>query len=428
MEEIVDVINFSIAIFCNFYFMNSGDSGKRPPAARRPPSMEELRARSREYYLEKRESQKLQLLQASIADEEALFDIDQLTDEEKAQFLLKKKVATLASEKIILEEKERVHQYSMPESKLADLLILDYVDEKARKERERAEKEAFSRYEDRESKRKKVELPSKVENEEQKWEAHQSAKAGAVAQEELTEFEYLFDAEEHIKFILKSVSSLKQDESYDGAHRKVEHKEPSESQNGNVLPIEVYKDEFIDAMKNHQILIVVGETGSGKTTQIPQYILKAGSALFGLEGQDGQKAFRIGITQPRRVAAMSVAARVAFEMGVKLGREVGYSIRFEDCTSERTIVKYMTDGMLLREFLMEPDLASYAVIMIDEAHERSLHTDVLFGLIKVCSPHRGIVVILWHVHCILACSALASDMHSILGLSFHTSTHVYLFD
>ena len=97
---------------------------------------------------------------------------------------------------------------------------------------------------------------------------------------------------------------------------------------------------------------------------------------------------KIGCTQPRRVAAMSVAARVAKERGVTLGREVGYSIRFEDCTSDRTEIKYMTDGMLLREFLTEPDLASYSVMMIDEAHERTLHTDVLFGLVKDIARFR----------------------------------------
>jgi len=75
------------------------------------------------------------------------------------------------------------------------------------------------------------------------------------------------------------------------------------------------------------------------------------------------------------------------EMGKKLGNEVGYSIRFEDCTSERTVIKYMTDGMLLREFLSEPDLQSYSVMIIDEAHERTLHTDILFGLIKVSRPY-----------------------------------------
>nr|NVI75389.1 lethal (2) 37Cb [Cucujiformia] len=88
------------------------------------------------------------------------------------------------------------------------------------------------------------------------------------------------------------------------------------------------------------------------------------------------------------VAAMSVAARVAQEMNVKLGNEVGYAIRFEDCTSERTIIKYMTDGTLHREFLSEPDLQSYSVMIIDEAHERTLHTDILFGLVKDISRFR----------------------------------------
>lgn len=98
------------------------------------------------------------------------------------------------------------------------------------------------------------------------------------------------------------------------------------------------------------MLIIEGETGSGKTTQIPQYLYETGFA-------ENNKI--IGCTQPRRVAAMSVAARVAHEMAVKLGNEVGYAIRFEDCTSHRTRIKYMTDGTLHREFLSEPDLASY---------------------------------------------------------------------
>jgi len=92
----------------------------------------------------------------------------------------------------------------------------------------------------------------------------------------------------------------------------------------------------------------------------------------------------VGCTQPRRVAAMSVAARVAEEMGTKVGYEVGYSIRFEDATSDKTVLKYMTDGMLLREFLTEPDLAGYSALIIDEAHERTLSTDILFALVKVC--------------------------------------------
>ena len=128
--------------------------------------------------------------------------------------------------------------------------------------------------------------------------------------------------------------------------------------------------------------MIVGETGSGKTTQIPQYLYEAGFC------EGGKK---IGCTQPRRVAAMSVAKRVADEVGTKLGNEardpvmpsldspddgaslagsqVGYAIRFEDCTSERTVLKYMTDGMLLREFLGEPDLASYSARPIPAAHD-----------------------------------------------------------
>ncbi|RCN26083.1 helicase protein, partial [Ancylostoma caninum] len=118
--------------------------------------------------------------------------------------------------------------------------------------------------------------------------------------------------------------------------------------------------------------------GSGKTTQITQYAVEAGFARKG----------RIGCTQPRRVAAMSVAKRVAEEFGAKLGQEVGYTIRFEDCTSQDTIIKYMTDGMLLRECLVDPDLMSYSLIMLDEAHERTIHTDVLFGLLKAAAKKR----------------------------------------
>lgn len=100
---------------------------------------------------------------------------------------------------------------------------------------------------------------------------------------------------------------------------------------------------------------------------------------------------RIGCTQPRRVAAMSVAKRVAEEVGCRLGQEVGYTIRFEDCTSPETKIKYMTDGMLQRECLVDPDISTYSVVMLDEAHERTIATDVLFGLLK--SKLQRIVVV-----------------------------------
>lgn len=150
------------------------------------------------------------------------------------------------------------------------------------------------------------------------------------------------------------------------------------------LPVYEYRERFLAAMEKYQILVIEGETGSGKTTQLPQYLYEAGYCSPGPDG----KPMMIGCTQPRRVAAMSVSKRVADEMGVKLGHEVGYSIRFEDCTSEKTVLKYMTDGMLLREFLSEPDLRHYSVLMIDEAHERTLHTDILFGLVKDITRFR----------------------------------------
>lgn len=129
-----------------------------------------------------------------------------------------------------------------------------------------------------------------------------------------------------------------------------------------------------------QILVFVGETGSGKTTQIPQFVL-----FDDLPQTQGKM---VACTQPRRVAAMSVAQRVAAEMDVKLGEEVGYSIRFEDMTSQKTIMKYMTDGMLLREAMNDHNLTRYSTIILDEAHERTMATDILMGLLKEVVARR----------------------------------------
>ena len=138
------------------------------------------------------------------------------------------------------------------------------------------------------------------------------------------------------------------------------------------LPIFKLKEQLIEAVRDNQFMVVIGETGSGKTTQMTQYLWEAGYTSRG----------KIGCTQPRRVAAMSVAKRVSEEFGCRLGEEVGYAIRFEDCTSKDTIIKYMTDGMLLREVLLKETLHDYSVIILDEAHERTINTDVLFGLLK----------------------------------------------
>lgn len=107
-----------------------------------------------------------------------------------------------------------------------------------------------------------------------------------------------------------------------------------------------------------------------------------------MEAGYATKGKRIGCTQPRRVAAMSVAKRVGEEMGVILGEEVGYSIRFEDVTGPNTVIKYMTDGMLLREALVDKEMSQYSVMMLDEAHERTINTDVLFGIMKKTAAMR----------------------------------------
>uniref|UniRef100_A0A3Q2WF42 RNA helicase n=2 Tax=Haplochromini TaxID=319058 RepID=A0A3Q2WF42_HAPBU len=141
------------------------------------------------------------------------------------------------------------------------------------------------------------------------------------------------------------------------------------------LPVWEYRERFTEILMRNQSFVLVGETGSGKTTQIPQWCVDMVRSLPGPKRA-------VACTQPRRVAAMSVAQRVADEMDVMLGQEVGYSIRFEDCSSAKTVLKYMTDGMLLREAMNDPLLERYGVIILDEAHERTLATDILMGVLK----------------------------------------------
>ncbi|CAL5354367.1 unnamed protein product [Camellia sinensis] len=151
----------------------------------------------------------------------------------------------------------------------------------------------------------------------------------------------------------------------------------------HIIDDSLVEKRLVEEVKSNNILIIVGETGSGKTTQLPQFLFNAGLC------HDGKV---IGITQPRRVAAVSVAKRVAEECGVQLGQRVGYSIRFDDTTSSSTRIKYMTDGLLLsgsREALLDPYLSRYSVIIVDEAHERTVHTDVLLGLLKTVQKVRS---------------------------------------
>ncbi|XP_073059573.1 pre-mRNA-splicing factor ATP-dependent RNA helicase DEAH1-like isoform X2 [Primulina eburnea] len=275
-----------------------------------------LRKVSRQEYLKKREQKKLEELRDDIEDEQYLFEGVKLTEAEKRELRYKKEIYELVKNRT--EESDDMNEYRIPDME-----------------------------------------------------------GGAVAMHE--DFDFVF--EDQIEFIQAAVMdgvNVEQD-SIELVEASAAKSAFEKLQNDRkTLPIYPYREELLQAIRDHQVLVIVGETGSGKTTQIPQYLHEAGYSERG----------KIGCTQPRRVAAMSVAARVSQEMGVKLGHEVGYSIRFEDRTSEKTIVKYMTDGMLLREFLGEPDLESYSVVMVDEAHERTLSTDILFGLVKDIARFR----------------------------------------
>ena len=138
------------------------------------------------------------------------------------------------------------------------------------------------------------------------------------------------------------------------------------------LPITARKDEIVAAIRANQVVVIAGETGSGKTTQIPKMCLEAG---LGIEA-------KIGCTQPRRVAALSISRRIAEELNVGWGREVGCKIRFDDRSNAQTYIKLMTDGILLAETQGDRDLAEYNAIILDEAHERSLNIDFLLGHLK----------------------------------------------
>src|SRR3954470_130408 len=144
------------------------------------------------------------------------------------------------------------------------------------------------------------------------------------------------------------------------------------------LPVSARRDDIAAAIRDHQVVIVAGETGSGKTTQLPKICLELGRGVRGL----------IGHTQPRRLAARSVAERIAEEVGTELGETIGYTVRFTDQVSDNTLVKLMTDGILLAEIQRDRMLTKYDTLIIDEAHERSLTIDFLLGYLKQLLPRR----------------------------------------
>uniref|UniRef100_A0A915ETX1 RNA helicase n=1 Tax=Ditylenchus dipsaci TaxID=166011 RepID=A0A915ETX1_9BILA len=312
--------------------------------------LDKLRYESRKDYLAKRKEDKKMELEAKVIDDETIFANEELTAQEKFDVKYRKEVLSYVKQYDKAGDVLKVQRYHVPDAATKSIPT-QYVEE--------------------------PELPG---GDGRRWEEERLMSAvfrpGAKDRVKGSRVRFTLD-DEKIDFIEALQMPGTSSEEKPLSAEKLKKLTLDETRKS--LPVFAYRDQFIDAVRNNQVLIIEGETGSGKTTQLPQFLYEEGFC-------DDNK--RVGCTQPRRVAAMSVASRVAEEKSCKLGGLVGYTIRFEDCTSERTLIKYMTDGMLLREFLNEPDLASYSVLMIDEAHERTLHTDVLFGLVKDIARYR----------------------------------------
>ncbi|KPM42762.1 Pre-mRNA-splicing factor ATP-dependent RNA helicase-like protein cdc28 [Neonectria ditissima] len=342
-------------------------------AEARNQALPDIRERSRQEYLKKREAERLALLRKQVSEETAeLRSGVRLSEMEKAEFAKNREILRLAEERLKIDDHR--DGYMMPE---------DYITEKGKLDRKKKEEALYKRYVEKDEYGQE-----KFVTEHEEWEREQASKAKAQiqrAERENDDYDYVLDDAQYIQWNLDSRlagddQKLTKEQKFLAAQiDAAEKKAMSIQETRKSLPIYQYRDDFLAALEQYQVLVIVGETGSGKTTQLPQYLHEAGYTKNGM---------KVGCTQPRRVAAMSVAARVADEVGVKVGNEVGYTIRFEDCTSDKTVMKYMTDGMLLREFMTEPDLSGYSAIMIDEAHERTVHTDILLALVKDLSRER----------------------------------------
>lgn len=358
------------------YSMKTQDQMKREQIANDVENnrreIEDLRRIARQKYLTKREEEQLFLLEREVEDLEDMvkqYGWDNLSKREQREITYKREILAIAVERKEIDDGK--NGYQLPD---------DYFTEKGKIDKKRKEAVLHQRY--NEVNNKKSQHSTDIDS----WETEQRSKAlipvgsKRKAEPEEDEYEYVFDPAQNIDFVTDATSTMtKEQQQLEAQIREEEKRVQSLEDTRRSLPVYAHREEILAAIKEYQVLIIVGETGSGKTTQVPQFLHEAGYT------KDGMK---VGCTQPRRVAAMSVAARVADEVGCKLGNEVGYTIRFEDKSSEKTVIKYMTDGMLLREFLTDPELSTYSAIMIDEAHERTLHTDILFGLLKDIARFR----------------------------------------
>ncbi|TVY62918.1 Pre-mRNA-splicing factor ATP-dependent RNA helicase-like protein cdc28 [Lachnellula suecica] len=360
----------------------------------RSAALPDIREKSRQSYLAKREVEKLALLRVQVESE----NLEQrenarLSQKELAEFAKNREVLRIAEERLRIDD--HLEGYAHPDEYFSrsktDVL------NKRQVERDEYGKEKFV-------------------SEQEMWDQEQEkmARSQVKSTERVDEgeYDYVLDEKQGIQWVMDSVLPgegkvmSKEDRFLEQQVLAAEKKALSMEETRKNLPIYAYRDQFLEALKENQVLVLVGETGSGKTTQLPQYLHESGYT----SGPNGP--MKIACTQPRRVAAMSVAKRVSEEMGVRLGEEVGYSIRFENKTSPSTIIKYMTDGMLLRELMTSPDLGgdnnegSYSVIILDEAHERTTSTDILMALLKDLAATRPLLRI------IVASATMAADKFS----------------
>ena len=362
-----------------------------------PQISQDIRDASRRIYLNKRVNQQLELFERRMIDEYNIFKDIKLTKEEINNNRLNTKIYSLIKKNYNDNNKrDNVKDTNSKRNKKEEAENVDLV-QRYTFNREEAE---YNRKKFRDRKTKRDISNDFVETSESLWEKEQRKKTiykygGAkevkpnkynIIIENQTEFvkQDLLESE-NVPLIGRNSENLRLKDVNDFINER-ENKEGSMSKleadllmkkniqyQRKILPIFEYKEKILELLKTNQLIIIEGETGSGKTTQIPQYLYESGYC-------NNKK--KICITQPRRVAAMSVATRVAFEMNVKCGHEVGYAIRFEENVTITTKIIYMTDGIFLRYLLSDNQMSDFSVIIIDEAHERSIYTDVIFGIIK----------------------------------------------
>ena len=349
---------------------------------------EDIRESSRRIYLNKRVNQQLDLFKRRIMDEYNIFQDIKLTKEEINNNRLNNKIYKLINKNIDIKKETTKEK----KDKIDNIdLVQRYTFKREEPEYQRKNKK---------TKRNNITINDFKETSESLWEKEQRKKAllkyGNNTDISKNKYDILIENQmEFVKqdlleseniplikensdnFKLKDVNNFINERDYKIGSMNLLEKEKIKKEELNKekmnLPIYEYKNKILEIIKEKKILIIEGETGSGKTTQIPQYLYENGYC-------NNNK--KICVTQPRRVAAMSVASRVSYEMGVKCGHEVGYSIRFEENVSPLTKIIYMTDGIFLRYLLSDYQLNEFSVIMIDEAHERSIQTDIIFGVIK----------------------------------------------